>query len=232
MESGTKDSWLKSLVLAPEARDRKHIERELAAQAFRSGFFRQQLITHPRSVLHQVFGAHIPEDIAIHVHEETPTSYHLVLPARAAAATAANPWVAALVYSAGKAYDELDAAASSLSLAYDDLERSRIERHIIHRARTDAQFHAALVKDPRQVLAEVLQVEIPEDYRVHVHQESATQVHLVIRNNPDLPAEVRERVPDGPLRTMAYGCPDQCITAAGTTCGTCTLVTYCTQPPC
>lgn len=39
MERGTKDSPVKSVVLAPGARDRKHIERELAAKAFRSAFF-------------------------------------------------------------------------------------------------------------------------------------------------------------------------------------------------
>lgn len=231
MGNGLDSSLVHSVVFDPATVTRKDMERELAAQSFRSAFFRQQLIAYPRSMLRQVFGVHVPEEIVIHVHEETPSSYHLVIPARAAGTTS-DPWVVALVHSAGKAYDELGAASSTLSLAYDHLERSRVERHIIHRARTDSQFQAALLKNPRGVLADVLKVDIPEDYQVHVHQESATQVHLVIRNNPDLPVEVRERVPDGPLRTMAFDCPDMCLTAAGTTCGTCTLVTYCTQPPC
>jgi len=46
--------------------------------------FRARLLSAPRAAIEDLLGRSLPEDLEIHVHQETPGQLHLVLPAGAA----------------------------------------------------------------------------------------------------------------------------------------------------
>ena len=56
------------------------IEAQLRAKAEQDQAFRSQLIGDPRSAIKAATGLEVPEEFAIHVHEESATEFHLVLP--------------------------------------------------------------------------------------------------------------------------------------------------------
>lgn len=56
------------------------IEAQLRAKAEEDPSFRSQLLDNPRTAIKDVTGLEIPEDFVIHVHEESSTDFHLVLP--------------------------------------------------------------------------------------------------------------------------------------------------------
>ena len=43
--------------------------------------FRRALLEDPTGTLGELFGGRFPEDVNVHVHEETPNDVHLVVPA-------------------------------------------------------------------------------------------------------------------------------------------------------
>lgn len=219
------------LKLDPAETNRTRIEREIAAQLYASAYTRREFIRDPRGTIREMTGIRIPKTIAIEVHEETPTKYHLVLPAKRES-DCGDTLLDVFLNSRYAAYQTQALDGIQLQLGYDDLLRGNIEAVIINRALKDPGFRSDLIAYPKKVLGELLCVTFPESYEVHIHEESENLVHLVVGNNPDVPYEVRDQVPDGVLRTIAYDCPDACRTAAGTICGTCSLVTYCTEPPC
>ena len=46
------------------------------------------------------------------------------------------------------------------------------------KAAEDDEFRARLVADPRAALEEETGLRLPDDYRLHVHEESATDAHM------------------------------------------------------
>ena len=42
--------------------------------------FRERLLENPRQTLSEVYGAELPEDVMVHVHEEDSNNLHVVLP--------------------------------------------------------------------------------------------------------------------------------------------------------
>ncbi len=48
------------------------------------------------------------------------------------------------------------------------------------RAGNDEEFRARLLADPKAVIGDEFGVEIPEGFTIHVHEESASEAHLVI----------------------------------------------------
>ncbi len=56
------------------------IETTLKAKADEDEVFRTQLLEDPRNAIKAVTGLTVPEDFSIHVHEESATDFHLVLP--------------------------------------------------------------------------------------------------------------------------------------------------------
>lgn len=57
--------------------------RDLAAK---DPNFRKELLADPLGALAKLFGGKLPAGIKVHVHEESPTDIHLVLPSTAATA--------------------------------------------------------------------------------------------------------------------------------------------------
>jgi hypothetical protein len=53
----------------------------VVAKAMRDASFRQRLLSDPKATLQAEFGASIPPGVTIHIHEETPTDVHIVIPA-------------------------------------------------------------------------------------------------------------------------------------------------------
>jgi hypothetical protein len=60
------------------------------------------------------------------------------------------------------------------------LSRAEAEQRIRERAASDADFREQLKTDPRSTLGAELGVEIPDEITVHVHEESLSEVHLVL----------------------------------------------------
>ncbi|MYJ70446.1 MAG: NHLP leader peptide family natural product precursor [Rhodospirillaceae bacterium] len=56
------------------------IESQLRARADEDEAFRTRLHENPRSAIKDVTGLDVPEAFSIHVHEESTTDFHLVLP--------------------------------------------------------------------------------------------------------------------------------------------------------
>ena len=56
------------------------IEALLRTKADEDDTFRAQLLSDPRSAITAATGLAVPEDLAVHVHEESATDFHLVLP--------------------------------------------------------------------------------------------------------------------------------------------------------
>ena len=56
------------------------IEATLRAKADEDDAFRAKLLEDPRSAISAATGLAVPEDLVVHVHEESATDFHLVLP--------------------------------------------------------------------------------------------------------------------------------------------------------
>ena len=53
---------------------------ELVKRAWQDAAFKRQLLSAPRATLEAALGVTLPEGLNIHIHEQTPTNLHLVLP--------------------------------------------------------------------------------------------------------------------------------------------------------
>lgn len=60
---------------------RSAIEARLVSQAMHDDAFRQELLRDPRAAIERELGIAIPAYLTVHVHTESPTDLHLVLPA-------------------------------------------------------------------------------------------------------------------------------------------------------
>ena len=56
------------------------MQSQLIAKAQAEPEFRAQLVADPKAAIGKVVGSEIPEAITIQVHEDSATSFHLVLP--------------------------------------------------------------------------------------------------------------------------------------------------------
>jgi len=56
------------------------IEAQLQAKANEDEAFRAKLLEDPRGAIEDATGLTVPESFAIHIHEESATDFHLVLP--------------------------------------------------------------------------------------------------------------------------------------------------------
>jgi hypothetical protein len=52
----------------------------IVAKAGEDGEFRARLVADPRATIEEVTGAPVPDAFTVQVHEESATSFHLVLP--------------------------------------------------------------------------------------------------------------------------------------------------------
>jgi len=60
--------------------ERGNVEAQLAERAWQDEGFRRDLLENPRQIAERVLGISIPDDVNVHVHEETPNDLHFVLP--------------------------------------------------------------------------------------------------------------------------------------------------------
>ena len=58
----------------------REMKAHLVAKADESEDFRTRLVADPRTVISAEFGLSIPEGFDVHVHEDSATTAHLVLP--------------------------------------------------------------------------------------------------------------------------------------------------------
>jgi|SRR5581483_5085850 len=56
------------------------IQTQIVARALKDSAFRQEVLTHPKAVLAREFGLTLPDQVSIQVLENTPTTWHIVLP--------------------------------------------------------------------------------------------------------------------------------------------------------
>jgi hypothetical protein len=84
--------------------------------------------------------------------------------------------------------------------------REEIDRIVSEKLASDPAFRAALLADPRAALSEASGVQIPAFVTVTVHEESLTDVHLVI------PAALGDEIAEDDLELVAGGtsCWDNC----------------------
>ncbi len=75
---------------------------------------------------------------------------------------------------------------------------AEIEAQLKAKADEDEAFRARLLQDPRRAIEEVTGMTVPETFTVHVHEESATEFHLIL-------PPAGGRVSDQELREAAGG---------------------------
>ena len=56
------------------------MQERIIVKASEDGEFRAKLVADPRATIHELTGATLPDEIDVQVHEESATSFHLVLP--------------------------------------------------------------------------------------------------------------------------------------------------------
>ena len=74
---------------------------------------------------------------------------------------------------------------------------AEVKAHIAMKAAEDDEFRARLVADPRAALEEETGLRLPDDYRLHVHEESATDAHMVLPPKPELSLEQLDNIAGG-----------------------------------
>ena len=74
---------------------------------------------------------------------------------------------------------------------------AEVRAQIAMKAAEDDEFRARLIADPRAALETETGIRLPDDYRLHVHEESATDAHLVLPPKPALSREQLDQVHGG-----------------------------------
>jgi hypothetical protein len=59
---------------------RHEVAGDLIAKALKDVDFRKQLVNNPKATIARELGINIPSGVNIHIHQETSTEFHLVLP--------------------------------------------------------------------------------------------------------------------------------------------------------
>ena len=74
---------------------------------------------------------------------------------------------------------------------------AEVRAHVAMKAAEDDDFRARLIADPRATLEAETGIRLPDSYRLHVHEESASDAHLVLPPKPALSREQLDRVAGG-----------------------------------
>ena len=63
---------------------------------------------------------------------------------------------------------------------------AQVRAHIAMKAAEDDDFRVRLIADPRTTVEAETGLRFPHDYRIHVHEETATAAHVVLPPKPEL----------------------------------------------
>ena len=74
---------------------------------------------------------------------------------------------------------------------------AEVRAHIAMKAAEEDDFRARLIADPRATVEAEAGIRFPDGYRIHVHEESATDAHVVLPPKPALSQEQLERIAGG-----------------------------------
>ena len=74
---------------------------------------------------------------------------------------------------------------------------AEVKAHIAMRAAEEDDFRARLIADPRATVEAEAGIRFPDGYRIHVHEESATDAHVVLPPKPELSREQLDRIAGG-----------------------------------
>ena len=74
---------------------------------------------------------------------------------------------------------------------------TQVRAHVAMKAAEDDDFRSRLIADPRATVEEETGLRFPNDYRIHVHEESATEAHMVLPPRPELSKEQLDRIAGG-----------------------------------
>ena len=62
------------------------MKEQLIAKAMKDEAFRQEVLSNPKAAIERTLGISVPAGVTIAVHQDTPTTLHLVLPRQAPSA--------------------------------------------------------------------------------------------------------------------------------------------------
>ena len=71
---------------------------------------------------------------------------------------------------------------------------AQVRAHIVMKAAEDDDFRVRLIADPRTTVEAETGLRFPHDYRIHVHEETATDAHVVLPPKPTLSREQLDRI--------------------------------------
>ncbi len=74
---------------------------------------------------------------------------------------------------------------------------TQLRAHIAMKATEDDGFRARLIADPRATIEQETGLRFPDGYRIHVHEESATDAHMALPPRPELSKEQLDRIAAG-----------------------------------
>ena len=74
---------------------------------------------------------------------------------------------------------------------------AQVRAHVAMKAAEDDDFRARLIADPRAAVEEEVGLRFPDGYRIHVHEESATEAHMVLPPKPELSKDQLDRIAGG-----------------------------------
>lgn len=74
---------------------------------------------------------------------------------------------------------------------------AQVKTHIAMKAAEDDDFRAKLIADPQATVEAEIGLRFPDGYRIHVHEESATDGHMVLPPKPELSKEQLDRIAGG-----------------------------------
>ena len=71
---------------------------------------------------------------------------------------------------------------------------AEVRAHVTMKAAEDDDFRARLIAAPRATVEEEAGIRFPDGYRLHVHEETATDAHVVLPPKPELSREQLDRI--------------------------------------
>ena len=74
---------------------------------------------------------------------------------------------------------------------------AEVKAQIAMKAAEDDEFRTRLVADPRATVEAETGLRFPDGYQLHVHEESATDAHMVLPPKPELSREHLDRIAGG-----------------------------------